>query len=151
MRIKEIILDAIIGTSLFEMAFNRKQAIDSIQNQSYEIDLHLLKILMYGTVRDYEHWCSELNNWFLKIQRTRLKHNKQPLDFKTLYKILWEGYLESPEEVKDLMSDVDRKYSESYKLINYDFVEVHKIIQSILYDVSYDISHNRFNDIRNYL
>jgi len=151
MRIKEIILDAIIGTHIFEMAFNRKQAIDAIQANSYEIDLHLLKILMYERVRDYDHWCTDINTWLSKIQRTRLKHNKKPLDFITLYKTIWEGYLESPGEVQDLMSDIDKKYSKSYKLINYDYFEVHKKIQSILYDICQDISLTKFKDIRDYL
>jgi hypothetical protein len=151
MRIKEIVLDAIIGTRLFEMAFNRKQAIDVVQSRSYEIDLHLLKILMYERVRDYDHWCTEINSWLLRIQRTRLKHNKKSLDFSTLYKTIWEGYLETPNEVRDLMSDIDEKYSTSYKLINYDYFEIHKKIQDILYNVCNDISIEKFKDIRNYL
>jgi hypothetical protein len=151
MKIKEFILDVIISTELFEMAFNRKQAIDAIQYQSYEINLHLLKILMYGQVRDYEHWCSELNAWFFKIQRTRLKYNKQSMDFKTLYKILWEGYLESTQEVRDLITDIDNEYSKSYKLLNGDYLDIHKQIEDILYSVCYDISLSKFKDIRNYL
>lgn len=151
MKIREILLDAIIGTKLFEMAFNRKQAIDSIQSLSYEIDLHLLKILMYERVRDYDHWCDELNGWFSKIQRTKMKHNKKPLEFNILYELLWEGYLESPEEVKDLMSDIDKKYSKSYKLINYDYLEIHKKIQSILYSICHDLSLSKFKDVRDYL
>ena len=151
MRIKEIILDAIIGTSLFEMAFQRKRAIDVVQSLSYEIDLHLLKILIYEQVRDYDKWCSEINTWLLRIQRTRLKSDNLPLNFEILYRLLWEGYLETPDEVRDLMSDIDREYSKSYKLINYDYFEVHKKLQSILYHACQDIALTKFKDIGDYL
>jgi hypothetical protein len=151
MRIREIILDTIIGSRLFEMAFNRKQAIDTARSYSYEIDLHLLKILMYEQVRDYDHWCTEVDTLLNRVQRTKLKHNKKPLDFDTLYKILWEGYLESPDEVKDLMSDIDKEYSKSYKLINYDYLEIHKKIQNVLLSVCEDISSSTLKDIRDYL
>jgi hypothetical protein len=151
MRIREIVLDAIIGTRLFEMAFQRKRAIDVVQSLSYEINLHLLKILMYGRVRDYDKWCHEINTWLLRIQRTRLKGDNFPLNFEILYELLWEGYLESPDEVRDLISDIDREYSASYKLVDYDYFEIHKKIQDILYNVCKDISIEKFEDIRNYL
>jgi hypothetical protein len=151
MRIKEVILDAIISTRLFEMAFQRKHAIDIALSQSYQTDIHLLKVLMYERVRDYNHWCDEINSCLKKVQSTKLKTSKKPLDFDTLYEILWEGYLETPDEVRDLMSSIDSEYSKSYKLINYDYFEVHKKLQSILYHTCQDIALTKFKDIGDYL
>jgi hypothetical protein len=110
-----------------------------------------LKILVYGTVRDFEHWCDEINGYLRKIQSTKLKNTKKPLNVNTLFKILWEGYLETPDEIRDLISDIDREYSKSFELVNYDYYDVHKRIREILYDVCHDISISQFRDIRNYL
>ena len=151
MKIKEFLLDVIIHSHLFEMAEHRKDLIHKVDSYAYQIDTHLLKILMYGKVADYSHWCSELNAWIKTIQAKKLKGSKKRLSEDDYMKQLWESLLESVEEIQSHMEDIDKEYSSIYKMMNYDPAVVHKQLYEILRDICYDISLGNFTDIRKYL
>jgi hypothetical protein len=150
MRITNIILDAIIHSSLFEMAEHRKDILLKIDSKAWLIDSHLLKILMYENVIDYDHWCSEITGWLKSVQRLKLKGSKKRLDRRDYFKLLWESLLESVDEVQSHMEEVARDYP-NYKIVNYDPAIIHKRLYDILSNVCYDIEHGIFTDIRSYL
>ena len=63
MKIFEIILDQVSNTALFEMAFDRKEAIKKFQNLDYQIQRHLIKITAFKDGLNYQHHCGEINGW----------------------------------------------------------------------------------------
>jgi hypothetical protein len=151
MRIKELLLDIIAASHLFEMAEHRKNLIQKIHSYAYQIDTHLLKVIMYGKVSSYSHWCSEINVWLKTVQAMKLKGSKKRLSKEDYLKQLWESLLESIEEVQSHMEEIDREYSHTYKMIQYDPALVHKEVYDILHDISHDISLGKFTDIKNYV
>lgn len=150
MKITEIVLDWITSTKLFEMAFSRKDLINRVSAQDWQVDSHLLKVLMYGKVAAYNHWCQELNAALSGIQRLKLQGNKR-LSSDKYFELLWKGFLETPNEVQDHMSEIDREYSRSFKLINYNPNEVHKEALQIMQKVCDDLSLGKFVSIQDYL
>lgn len=55
MKLKEILLDKFIETSLFEMAFDRKRAWQKVSGQSYELTYHILKMIIMPDAQYWNH------------------------------------------------------------------------------------------------
>lgn len=149
MKIKGIFLDFLNETNLFEMAFERKIAIQKARNLQNQISRHIIKVYMYSDSDYVNHWYNELNSWFWDIQDTVLKNTKKPLDYHTLMKILFEEPMETVEEVQNKMNKIYREYKD-LKIYEPNAIEIHKQMYSLINDVSNDISNNRFEDIKRY-
>ena len=151
MRIREVILDWFMTTRLYEMSAHRDRAKREISSGNYELAKHLIKLIIYGKVRDYNHWCNEVNGWLRPINILRVKPNHKRLSYETLRYLLWEERLETIQEVQDYMELVEAEYRKSYRMIEVDPQQVHKIIMSAMSDVCRDLSLGKFTDIRNYI
>lgn len=79
----------ILDSYLFEIAYHKKKAIESIRSTAWKRIEHLVKIFLYYSVRknDIEHWIKEIVNWSNKSPV--LKGNKR-LKEQDLIKILWD-------------------------------------------------------------
>jgi hypothetical protein len=77
MKLRELILDALIGTHLFEMAFERKRVIQELSSLEYQINLHVLKIIVWPGAQDVTHSKTELTTWGNKLARMRLHMSKR--------------------------------------------------------------------------
>jgi hypothetical protein len=149
MRITEILLDYIGGTKLFEMAFERKIAINQARSLQNQISRHLIKVFMYQDSEYVNHWCNELNTWLSDIQDNIVKGTKRPLDSHTLMKIIFHEPMESVDEVQNLMNRVYKQYK-NIKITQPDAAIIHKNIYLIADSVCNDITNSKFEDIKNY-
>jgi hypothetical protein len=150
MRIRDIILDVIIGTRLFEMAFKRKNAIDKVRAYQSTLISHLIKILIFEKSENRNHWCNEVNSYLDGIQDIKLKGTNQPLESSMLFELMFNEPIGHLSTVDKMIIRIQRQYQSDYpsELNGY---KIHKQIHDILYDISHDISLDRFNDIREYL
>jgi hypothetical protein len=159
MRIKEIILDAIIRTSIFEMANDKATVIHQTHSLTPVIISHLVKIFMFGKEsRAFNHWCSEINAQLRRIQLNKLKSSKKPLTKEKLYDIMFDGPLGHTSTVEEWISMIwdERDNTGKYKyhrlpILQPNGVIIHRDIQRVLDKVTTDISNQIFKDIRNYL
>jgi hypothetical protein len=150
MRLREVVLDYLSETKLFEMAFERKVAVNKARNLQNQISRHLIKVYMYRDSEYVNHWCNELNTWLNDIQDNIIRGTKRPLDFDTLMKILFVEPLESIAEVQNLMNRVHREYKD-LKIDQPDAGVVHKNIYLIVQKICDTISNSRFQDIQTLL
>ena len=150
MRIREILLDYIGETKLFEMAFERKIAINKARNLQNQISRHLIKLFMFQDSEYVNHWSNELNTWLNDIQDNIIKGTHRPLDTRTLMKILFVEPMESVDEVQNLMNRVYREYK-TLKIDQPDAGIVHKNIHAIAEYICDDITNSKFEDVKNYL
>ena len=88
MKLKEVFLDIIIGTKLFEMARSRAEAKQLITAQSPQIFEHFVKLFVFNLPDVRAHWIVELNAFFNVINRIYLKPNNKKPDKNTVYTIL---------------------------------------------------------------
>lgn len=151
MQLREILLDAIINTKLFEMATERSDALKLVLSLSPLIDEHVLKIVMYPDASANNHWRTEANGWLRAIQRIKTRHNKKRLDAQTLLTYLWKNNFETIEEVNEWMSDIDEDYRHRCKMVRHDPAENHKILLDIFTNVCFDISKGTFKSIGDYV
>jgi len=150
MRIKDIILDILNETKLFEMAFERKIAIQHARNIQHEISRHLIKVCMYHDSEYVNHWCNELNGWLWSIQKKELKSTRKPLDSITLMKILFEEPMETVSEVQRDMNRIYKEYG-NVKIDEPNAAVVHKNVYDAISSICDDISQYNFDDVRKYL
>ena len=150
MRIREIFLDFLNETALFEMAFERKIAIQKARNLQNQIIRHIIKVYMYDKSEYVNHWCKEINGSLWDIQDNWVKGTKMPLDRDTLFKILFSEPVDSIDEVQHKMNRIYKEYP-TLQINEPDASSIHKNIYTVIDLVCGDISNNNFNDIKDYL
>ena len=151
MKINDIIMDTIINSRIFEMAYQRKRAIDKISNFQEPIAIHLIKYFYYSASKETkQHWKKELDVWFKSIRRIKLKNNKT-LEGNQYYKLLFTEPLGERINVEDIIDDIN--YDENMKEMSGKMTisELHVKLEKLLHTISYDISNNKFKTINDYL
>lgn len=142
------LLDILIETRIFELAYNRKNAMDKVRDLSLNTSMELLKILMYKNSRNQNHWRGKFDGWMAGIKR----YSKGTLKERDLIKLLWEEPLGGLDQLEDLISIIESDYYKPSNHINYnDLPSLHKQMKDILINMSKDISNNKHININNYL
>ena len=150
MLIRELLINGLISTNLFEMAFSKKVAIDRARDLQLQIARHLVKIIMYSESQYVSHWSSEVNTWLDKIQDHRLKGTNRPLSESELTNIL---FIEPLGTISDVQARMNRNYRDypDLKIDQSDALEISKQLSWILPKICDDISNENFTDIRMYI
>ncbi len=151
MRISEIILDKLNETALFEMAFDRKEAIRKFQNLDLQIKKHLLKIVAFKDGLNYQHHCHELNNWLDDLNE--VKWNKtQHLSKDVIMKCLWEGPLgHGTSSVKEPIEKWVKTYNYAVPRNKLTYAQIYELLFKIYDEMSFDLSKGDVNNIQHYL
>ena len=150
MRLFDLFLDQLSETRLFEMAFDRKKAIEHADSLEYQLSMHMIKLLMFEQRGLHTHWCKEVNIWFWSIQLKKLKATKKPLPYRDLMKCLHEGPLEWISQVQEKMNYLSGEYPD-LKIVQPDAAHIHKLLIDIYSRVCFDISREKFAAISEYL
>jgi len=154
MRIKEFILDKFMNTKLFEMSRSRKDAKDDITSLSPQIVTHLIKLFVFNSPENKNHWIKEIDGWLNQIDDIYLKPSNEKPDWQTIYN--WIIFDSSPHYDAEYIDGRVKKWlATDYKNVSvYDYDadvvlnEVLKIIERVSKDISIP---NKFISINNYL
>lgn len=147
MRIFEIITDSLLDSVLFEMAYRRREIESKITSLSSPICKHLIKVLKWQDDINYNKHIGDINDWLFDIQRMRIKGNKKPSQheyFTWMYTDVVSDELTVSRMIRGLY-----QYHE-LPVVRTD-EKVHDIIKGIIYQLSYDLVLNKFDDIKDYL
>ena len=140
------LMDLLIKTDLFEMAYTRKEIINKTNDLSYEIIKHLMKIYYFYNKDDLRGHIKSINSWLEKVQKMTLdgKNRLKPEKYfecfiensigdghmlKTMYKILEkQGYKPSLQKMKleeffDFLCKKFLKISEDISKCNFITIE----------------------------
>ena len=75
MRLSDLVKDWVLETDLFEMAYQRKKAINIITGLQQPIARHVVKYLHYDASNETKnHWIAEINAWLYTIDEIKLKN-----------------------------------------------------------------------------
>jgi hypothetical protein len=115
MKIREILLDSLIGTHLFEMAFARKAIIDRLRSFQDQINEHAIKIIAWPDAQEVPHWKQELTAWGNRLAQMTLRAGRglRPMGFDLPWKHLYLEPFEGVEE-KTLAFILQRLQQEGY-------------------------------------
>jgi hypothetical protein len=142
------LLDILMETRIFELAYNRKTAVNKVRDISLNTSMELLKILMYKDSRNQNHWRAKFDGWMASIKR----YSKGTLKERDLFHLLWVEPLGDLDQLEDLISMVESDYySPSYHIDYSNLPSLHKQMKSIFASISRDISINKHININNYI
>ncbi len=142
------LLDLLIETRLFELAYKRKVAIDKVRDLSFNTSEELLKILMYKDSKNQSHWRGKFNGWFKDIKR----YSKNTLKEKDLINLLYEEPLGEIWQLEDLIKDIEQDYYKPSYHIDYNNIpQLHTQLKNIFTQISKDITQDKRININNYL
>ena len=147
----EIFQERLMGTNLFEMAYEKKKAMELITKYQITIAEHFIKILVYPDYHDIQHWRYEINEKIRRyINSIRLKPNNRKLKYEDYFKILFDEPLGHEGAVKYIVDYlIELEKLPNIKNINYHMLEGKlKVIYEELCD---DIAIDNFSNIEKYL
>jgi len=153
-RITEItnyLLDRVCNTTLFEMAHERKLALDVVRGVANQIVFHLIYLYLYPESPAKNHWKTEINVFLNKIDNLWLKPTgRKKLSGKDYYDKLFSEPLEGDIiQLKSRVNKIIRKEGEPSKTINLFLLK--ESLEKIIHDISYDLSNDQFVTIEDYL
>jgi hypothetical protein len=142
------LLDILIESKLFEMAYSRKVALDKTRDLSLNTSRELLKILIYKDSKNQSHWRGKLDGWLRDIKR----YSKNTLKEKDLIKLLWEEPLGEIDQLEDLINDIETDYYKPSHHIDYlNLPLLNQKIKHIFSQISKDMTENQTININNYI
>lgn len=153
MRLIDSCLDKLNNTMLFEMAFERRKAMDTIVNLSPQIFEHFIKLFVVNIPLTKNHWVKEINGWFNIINKIYLKPKNRRLSYEEIYN--WLIFESAPYYSSEFIdSSVQRMLRMEYKGIDvkeYDANQLLNIILNIIQNVARDIAKDEYKGIEPYL
>ena len=142
------LLDMLMETRIFELAYHRKNAMGKVRDISLNTSMELLKILMYKDSRNQNHWRGKFDGWMAGIKR----YSKGTLKVHDLFNLLWVEPLGEIDQLEDLISMVEADYyTPSYHIDYNDLPALHNQMKDIFADISRDIVNNKRITINNYI
>jgi len=152
MKIRELLLDKLSNSTLFEMAYERRKAKDTVTDLSPQIFDHLLKLFVFESPDTVNHWTQEINSFLNKINRIYLKPNKTKPDAVTLYTWIVDDSAPyySVEYIKNTVDILTAQKYNAVKVRDYDPEWVLNKILSIMQLACKDIALNKFRTITDY-
>ena len=147
------VLDLLINTPLFEMAYERRKAKDLISDLSPNIVDHMIKLFVMHSPETKNHWISEINSWLFKIDAITLKPKNKRLQKTDIYEWLLIDNVPTYDASYVHRKIKHWKNSEYQNVIYTDFDAefVMNKIKQILEHVCMDISNDNFQSVKNYL
>lgn len=137
-------------TTINEMAYNRKAAVSKIDDISYPIINHLVKILKYKDPINFNKHCNDINEWIATIQRIKIKSGS--LSQKDYYNAMWDLGMEpnNYDVIKRILIKQQKDYG-NLEQTDLDYKELFEKIKDIFIKLSKDIGPKLTIDIRDYL
>jgi hypothetical protein len=135
------LIDILNETKLFEMAFERKDALRKLDNLSYEISKHLLKLIIFNDSNNFNHWLGELNGWLNQIDSIEIKPNMKKLREEDYLKFLKEHYLENEDQVNKMVQKIKKTYKDEqviYDEPSFVFDKTETILNRVCLSLSKD-------------
>lgn len=150
MRIKDLMADWLSDTELFEMAYQRKKAIEIITNYQRQIARHIIKYLYYDVSQETKkHWIAEIDGWLSIVDEIKLK-NKKRLSGDVYYKLLFDEPLGEITDIQGIVKNIDKiPGMGDFNKIG-SLTELHIKCEKILHAISYDLANDKFSDFLHY-
>ena len=141
------LMDLLMRTKMFEMAYNRQKILDDCHNLTKQILLHLVKLKCFYNKEDSRGHIRSIDGWLYDIQDMTLDGKKR-LKSKDYFKAL---FLEPIDSGEDLENRFKRLVKQGYKT-NYstDFKLFYTEAKEAFQNIANDIANNKFITIEDY-
>ena len=149
MKISDLLVNALMSTHLFEMAFAKKVAMDRARDLQLTVAQHLVKIVMYSSSTYVYHWKKEIDGWLRQIQSRKLRGTNQPLNERDLFLILFDEPLGTLVDVQDMMNQIYENYPD-LEIDQPSAGQVSQKLSWMMSNVCKDMAQKQFKGIDHY-
>lgn len=135
--IKEILVERLEKTEIFEMSFQRRKILDTIRGFQIPINEHLIKLLRYKDEINKQKHINDLETWLYDIQDMYFLKSNKKLSKEDYFEVLFNEPITSKDNVSYL------KNKEKGKLRDYQSlpkIRDEKETLTLLYDCQVMIS-----------
>lgn len=147
MTFKDLLLDKIQQTQIFEFAYNREKIFKTIRGFVFRIHEHIIKIEYFYDSYDYNGHIRSINTWLKDCQKMTLD-GKHRLDKKYYFEMLFSEPIDDGDSYIEYYKDLKRDGYKPVKVGGFD--EFYEISKKAFLRISEDISKNNFDNIENY-
>lgn len=149
MKFKDFLIDKLIETELFELAYSRKRVLDKCLFLSSAICEHFVKLTCFNNPDDVRGHIKSLNGWFKDIKRLQIKGNKK-LDSKYYYNEIWHNLVDSYDVLEEIFNDLkDDEYAE-VPIRKVNFKNLYNKLCEVMNDIADDLEDRKFEGIEHY-
>ena len=147
------LIDLLMKTELFEMAFERKVIIEKCRSLSAQICFHIVKLTCFDNPNDVRGHLKSLDGWLDDIYSQKLKTPKKnkKLDADIYYKEIWFDRVDDYIQLKDIAEYIKRRDYKNVPLRKVDYQELYNKLCKMMNDICYDIESNNLEEFDYYL
>lgn len=149
MKITDFLLDKLIETDLFNLAFKRKLILNKCFDLGWEICKNIIELCCFEK-SDTKEILESINDCLYDIENLRL-NLRIKLDSKYYYDEIWFKRIDDYKQLKDIAEHIKkREYKEiNLKYINYN--DLYSKLCDLMIEVSRDIENYDLKDFDYYL
>lgn len=149
MKFSDFILDKIIETDLFNLAFRRKRILNKCSELSWEICKNIIELCCFEK-SDTKEILESINDCLYDIENLKI-NLRIKLDYRYYYDEIWFKRIDDYRQLKDIAEHIKkREYKEiNLKYINYN--DLYDNLCKLMIEVSRDIANDDLNNFDYYL
>lgn len=151
MKFLDFLIDRLNETTLIEMAYERKTAINKVRGVQSQIASHLIKLYAFDDIAK-EHWISEIDTWMQIADDIGIKPNNKKLSGDMYYQLLWDEPLNNGVAfITRVINKLKKGQYASCKRSTLSDAQIYEQIEKLLHTISYDMANNKFMTFRDYI
>lgn len=156
MKLEEILnrtLDVVSSTKLFEMAYERRKALQHIRSIKGTLAIHTIKIMIFDAPDVLNHWLNEIQGYLTIINKIYIKPKTKKFSGDDYYELLWdEPFGHGVRSINDFRNGI--LVEDSYKKLprrNISDALIYERLEKFYHTISFDIANDKEINIINYL
>lgn len=134
---------------IYEMAFSRSNAESKITSLGIQVLLHLIKILKWNDIINYNKHIADINSWIFQIQIIKIKPRNKRFNSNQYYEFMFHEHIEQLSDLDNMIKFGLQHYHNLPVLKTND--KLFENLKIIYTNLSNDISENKFKGIEYYL
>ena len=146
---KDFLIDKLIETELFELAYSRKRVLDKCFFLSSAICEHFVKLTCFNNPDDVRGHIKSLNGWFKDIKRLQIKGNKK-LDSKYYYNEIWYNLVDNYGVLEDIFNDLREDEYINVPVRKVNFKNLYNKLSDVMNDIADDLENRKFEGMEYY-
>ena len=149
MKFSDFILDKIIETDLFNLAFRRKRVLDKCSELSWEICKNIIELCCFEK-SDTKEILESINDCLYEIENLKI-NLRIKLNYQYYYDEIWFKRMDDYTQLKDFAEYFKKRADKEINLKYIDYYDLYSKLCELMKEVSRDIENYDLNNFDYYL
>lgn len=149
MKFSDFILDKIIETDLFNLAFRRKRILNKCSDLGWEICKNIIELCCFEK-SDTKEILESINDCLYEIENLKI-NLRIKLDSKYYYDEIWFKRIDDYTQLKDIAEHLKKREYKEINLKYIDYYDLYNNLCNLMLEVSRDIENYDLKNFDYYL